>query len=134
MIIMKYTDSLSTLLRPFSGWFDNSYSSVMKTDVKANDKEYTLSVDLPGVSKNDIEISLQDGYLTIEANRHAEETDKEANYVFREKTYGRMSRSFYVGDGISEDSIKAKYENGILTVVVPKYREEDKALKRISIE
>ena len=136
MIIMKYTDSLSTLLRPFSGWFDNSYSSVMKTDVKANDKEYTLSVDLPGVNKSDIEISLQDGYLTIEATRHSEETDKEekANYVFREKTYGRMSRSFYVGDGISEDSIKAKYENGILTVVVPKYREEDKALKRISIE
>ena len=54
--------------------------------------------------------------------------------MFREKMYGRMSRSFYVGDGISEDSIKAKYENGILTVVVPKYREEDKALKRISIE
>ena len=60
---MKYTDSLSTLLRPFSGWFDNSYSSVMKTDVKANDREYTLSVDLPGVSKNDIEISLQDGSI-----------------------------------------------------------------------
>ena len=132
---MKYTDSLSTLLRPFSGWFDNSYSSVMKTDVKANDKEYTLSVDLPGVSKNDIEISLQDGYLTIEANRRAEETDKEANYVFREKTYGRMSRSFYVGDGISEDSIKAKYENGILMLDFPK--EEKKAVESkryISIE
>ena len=113
---MKYTDSLSTLLRPFSGWFDNSYSSVMKTDVKANDKEYTLSDDLPGVNKSDIEISMQDGYLTIEANRHAEETDKEANYVFREKTYGRMSRSFYVGDGISEDSIKAKYELSLIHI------------------
>lgn len=133
---MKYlgSDSLSTLLRPFGGWFDNSYSSVMKTDVKSNDKEYTLSVDLPGVDKNDIEISLQDGYLTIEATRHSEEKEKESNYVFREKTYGRMSRSFYVGEGIGEDSIKAKYENGILTVVVPKYKEEEKALKRISIE
>ena len=136
---MKYLGSdLNALLRPFSGWFDNNYtSSIMRTDVKSNDKEYTLSVDLPGVDKNNIEISLQDGYLTIEATRHSEETDKEekANYVFREKTYGRMSRSFYVGDGITEDSIKAKYENGILTLDVPKEQKKAVPEKRyIAIE
>ena len=108
----------------------------MRTDVKSNDKEYTLSVDLPGIDKNNIDISLQDGYLTIEAVRNNEETEKDenSNYVFRERTYGRMSRTFYVGEGIREENIKAKYENGILTVVVPKYKEEEKALKKIAIE
>ena len=134
---MKYltADSLNSLLKPFSGFFDNNYS-VMRTDVKSNDKEYTLSVDLPGIDKNNIDISLQDGYLTIEAVRNNEETEKDenSNYVFRERTYGRMSRTFYVGEGIREENIKAKYENGILTVVVPKYKEEEKALKKIAIE
>ncbi len=136
---MKYltSDSLNSLLKPFSGWFDTGYTSnVMKTDVKANDDEYTLSIDLPGIDKKDINISLQDGYLTVEAVRNNEQTEKDekSNYVFREKVYGRMSRTFYVGEGISEDNVKAKYDNGILTVVVPKYKEEEKALKKISIE
>ena len=137
MFIMKYltSDSLNSLLKPFSGFFDNNYS-VMRTDVKSNDKEYTLSVDLPGIDKNNIDISLQDGYLTIEAVRNNEETEKDenSNYVFRERTYGRMSRTFYVGEGIREENIKAKYENGIWTVVVPKYKEEEKALKKTAIE
>ena len=136
---MKYltSDSLNSLFKPFSGWFDNNYSaSVMRTDVKSNDKEYTLSIDLPGVDKNNIEISLQDGYLTVQAIRHSEESEKDekSNYVFRERTYGRMSRSFYVGEGVKEESVKAKYDNGILTVIVPKYNEEEKALKKIAIE
>ena len=104
---MKYltSDSLNSLLKPFSGWFDAG-SSIMN------------------------------GYLTVEAVRNHEETEKDekSNYVFRERTYGRMSRTFYVGDGIREENIKAKYDNGILTVVVPKYREEEKPLKRIAVE
>lgn len=106
-------------------------------NVKANDKEYILSVDLPGVDKNNIELGLEDGYLTIEATRSAhKETEGEGkyDYVIREKTYGRMSRSFYVGEGIKEENVKAKYENGILTVTVPKYKEEEKVLKKISID
>lgn len=133
---MKYlaSDSLNSFLKPFSGWFDNANCSVMRTDVKSNDKEYTLSIDLPGVDKNDIDISLQDGYLTVEAVRNHEETEKEDNYVIREKIYGRMSRSFYVGEGIKEDTIRAKHENGILTVIVPKYKEEEKTFKKIAVE
>lgn len=135
---MKYlsNDSLNSLLKPF-GWFDSA-NSVMRTDVKSNDKEYMLSVDLPGVDKKNIDVSLQDGYLTIEALRVNEESDNDKNekynYVFRERTFGRMSRTFYVGDGVSEENIKAKYENGILTVVVPKYDEQEKAMKKIAIE
>jgi len=136
---MKYStsDSLNSFLKPFSGWFENTASSVMRTDVKSNDKEYVLSIDLPGVDKENIDISLQDGYLTIEAvrNNHTEgEQEERYNYVIREKTYGRMTRTFYVGDGIREENIKAKHENGILTVVVPKYKEEEKTFKKIAIE
>ena len=137
MFIMKYltSDSLNSLLKPFSGWFDAG-SSIMKTDVKSDDKEYTLSIELPGIDKQNINIALEDGYLTVEAVRNHEETEKDekSNYVFRERTYGRMSRTFYVGDGIREENIKAKYDNGILTVVVPKYREEEQPLKRIAVE
>ena len=129
------SDSLNSLLKPFGGWFDTNYN-IMKTDVKSNDKEYTLSVDLPGVDKKDIDISLKDGYLTIEAVRRSEESEggEKSEYVFRERSFGRMTRSFYVGDGISDENVKAKYENGILTVTVPKYTEEEKALKKIAIE
>ena len=116
MFIMKYltSDSLNSLLKPFSGWFDAG-SSIMKTDVKSDDKEYTLSIELPGIDKQNINIALEDGYLTVEAVRNHEETEKDekSNYVFRERTYGRMSRTFYVGDGI---------------------REEEKPLKRIAVE
>ena len=137
MFIMKYltSDSLNSLLKPFSGWFDAG-SSIMKTDVRSDDKEYTLSIELPGIDKQNINIALEDGYLTVEAVRNHEDTEKDekSNYVFRERTYGRMSRTFYVGDGIREENIKAKYDNGILTVVVPKYREEEKPLKRIAVE
>lgn len=132
---MRYltSDSLNSLLKPFGGWFDSNHS-VMQTDVVSNDKEYVLSVDLPGVDKKDISVGLQDGYLTIEAVRNNTATDEGSEYVFRERSFGRMSRSFYIGEGIAEESIKAKYENGILTVAVPKYKEEAKLPKRISVE
>lgn len=133
---MKYltSDSLNSLLKPFSGWFDAGYN-FMKTDVKSNDKEYILSIDIPGVDKDNITIGIQDGYLTVEAVRAGETSENEkAEYVFRERTYGRTTRTFYIGDGISEENIKAKYENGVLTVVVPKYKEEEKTLKKIAIE
>lgn len=135
---MKYltNDSFNSLFKPFGGWFDGATPSVMRTDVKASDKEYILSVDLPGVDKKNIELGLQDGYLTIEATRSPEPAEENGNfdYVVREKTYGKMTRSFYVGDGIKEENVKAKYENGILTVIVPKYREEEKTLRKISVD
>ena len=85
---MKYltSDSLNSLLKPFSGWFDAG-SSIMKTDVRSDDKEYTLSIELPGIDKQNINIALEDGYLTVEAVRNHEETEKDekSNYVFRER-------------------------------------------------
>ena len=130
---MKYltSDSLNSLLRPFGSWFDAG-SGVMKTDVQSTENEYVLNIDVPGVTKENVNISLSDGYLTIEAVRNSSTENKD--YVVRERTFGRMSRTFYVGDDIREENVKAKYDNGVLTVIVPKYKEEEKPLRRITIE
>ena len=111
--------------------------NVMKTDVRELDNGYEIIVDLPGFKKDEIEVQLEDGYLTIAAAKglDKDETDKKGNYIRQERYTGSMSRSFYVGDGISEDDIHGKFENGILQLDVPK--KEAKAVetkKRISIE
>ena len=111
--------------------------NVMKTDVRELDNGYEIIVDLPGFKKDEIEVQLKDGYLTISAAKglDKDETDKKGNYIRKERYSGSMSRSFYVGDGISEDDIHGKFENGILQLDVPK--KEVKAVetkKRISIE
>ena len=111
--------------------------NVMKTDVRELDDGYEIIIDLPGFKKDEIEVQLEDGYLTISAAKglDKDETDKKGNYIRKERYSGSMSRSFYVGDGISEDDIHGKFENGILQLDVPK--KEVKAVetkKRISIE
>ena len=111
--------------------------NIMKTDVRETDKGYELDVDLPGFKKDEVQVQLKDGYLTISAAKglDKDEQDKKGNYIRKERYSGSMSRSFYVGDGISEDDIHGKFENGILQLDVPK--KEVKAVetkKRISIE
>ncbi len=101
----------------------------MRTDVKNTENGYELSVDLPGYDKNDINISLDNGYVTISAKREdKEENDK---YVRRERSFS-CSRSFYVGEDLREEDIKAKYNNGTLIVDIPKV--EKKALPKGHIE
>ena len=112
-------------------------NNVMKTDVKETDTGYEVDIDLPGFKKDEITAELKDGYLTISAAKglDKDEKDKEGKYIRRERYAGNMSRSFYVGDGITEDDIKAKYENGILKLSIPK--KEAKAVeqkKHIAIE
>ena len=92
----------------------------MKCDVAKKDGNFIMDIDLPGVDKKDITISLENGYVTVEAKREeCTEENSNGNYIHRERFYGSTSRSFYVGDGISEDDIKASYKEGILTVIVP---------------
>jgi HSP20 family molecular chaperone IbpA len=94
----------------------------MKTDIKENENAFEVSIALPGVKKDDIEIELKDEYLTITAtsNMKKDEDDKKSNYIRRERYYGSCSRSFYVGDAVTENDIKASYEDGILTLDIPK--------------
>ena len=96
--------------------------NVMKTDVKETETCYEVDIDLPGFKKDEINAKLDNGYLTISAAKglDKDEQDKNGKYIRRERYAGSMSRSFYVGEGVTEDDIKAKYEDGILRLVVPK--------------
>ena len=105
---------------------DRMNFNLMKTDIREDDKSYLLEVDLPGYSKDDIKIDITDGYLTINAKVEKEDNDENKNYVRRERFTGEVSRSFYVGDDIKEEEVKASFKNGILTLEVPKLSLEDK--------
>ena len=95
---------------------------IMKTDVKEKDNAYEVTIDLPGFKKDEIQIQLENGYVTVSAAKglDKDEKDKEDNYIRRERYAGTLSRSFYVGDAVSEEDIHAKYEDGILKLSVPK--------------
>ena len=111
--------------------------NMMKTDIRETDGSYELDVDLPGFKKDEIQIELKDGYLTVSAEkgRDKDEEDKKGKYIRKERYAGALSRTFYLGEEIREEEIKAKFENGILSVSIPK--EEEKKVegpKHISIE
>ena len=109
----------------------------MKTDVRETDSGYEVDIDLPGFNKDEIDVQLDNGYLSISAAKglDKEEKDKEGKYIRKERYAGSMSRSFYVGDAITEDDIKAKYESGILRLSIPKKEAKQvETTKRIAIE
>ena len=111
--------------------------NLMKTDVRETDSSYELAIDLPGFKKEDIQAQLKNGYLTISASKglDKDETDKEGRYIRQERYTGQCWRTFYVGDGISQEEIHAKFEDGILKLSVPK--KQPKAIESsqyISIE
>ena len=97
-------------------------SHEMKTDVKETDSGYEVDIDLPGFKKDEINVQLDNGYLSISAAKglDKEEKNKEGKYIRKERYAGAMSRSFYVGDAVSEEDIHAKYEDGILKLSLPK--------------
>ena len=112
-------------------------SHEMKTDVRETDSGYEVDIDLPGFKKDEINIQLDNGYLSISAAKglDQDEQDKEGKYIRKDRYAGSMSRSFYVGNAITQDDIKAKYESGILRLSVPKKAaEEIESAKRIAIE
>ena len=94
----------------------------MKTDIKETDNGYEVTMNLPGVKKEDVKAELKDGYLTIQAssNTSKDEKDNDGRYIRRERYAGTCSRSFYVGDAVTQEDIKAKFENGTLTLDIPK--------------
>ena len=106
----------------------------MKTDITEKDGYYTLDMELPGCKKEDIHLELKDGYLNVSAARNAkkEEKDAKGSLVRQERYSGTFSRSFYVGDKLSEEDIKAGYENGELKITFPKEVREDCRKRRPS--
>ena len=100
---------------PFGG-YDYSESGLMTTDVKDTDKGYEVTMNMPGVKKEDVKAELKDGYLTVsaETNTKKDEKAEDGKYIRRERYSGSCSRSFYVGDGVNQEDIKAKFEDGTL--------------------
>lgn len=101
--------------------------NVMSTDIKENDNGYEMEIDLPGFSKDEVTVELNEGYLTISAAKGLDEkeaeSEKEAkkqNYIRRERYSGSCQRSFYVGDNLTQEDIKASFKHGILTLSIPK--------------
>ena len=103
--------------------------NMMKTDVRETDDAYEVDIDLPGFKKDEVTAELNDGYITISAAKGLDKDEKDkktGKYIRKERYAGSMSRSFYIGEGITQDEISAKYENGILQLKIPK--KTDKAV------
>ena len=115
----------------------NTNINVMRTDIKETDAGFELDIDLPGYKKEDVQAELKDGYLTISAKTSTtrEEKDENGKYIRKERYSGSCSRSFYVGEDLEQQDIKAKFEDGILKVTIPKIEHQAvEAKKYIAIE
>ena len=107
------------------------YNEVMKTDIIDHEDSYEMKIDLPEIKKEDIKMSLDEGYLTIEA-KIEKNTDENNKYIRKERYYGEYKRSYYIGDNINEEDIDAKLNDGVLTLNIKK--KEVKAPEKKYIE
>ena len=103
----------------------NGIGGLMRTDVQEDTEGYEVLIDLPGFKKEDVQITLKDGYMTVSANR-VSEVEEGKKFLRRERYIGNVSRSFYVGEVLTEEDIKAKFENGVLKITLPKKEEVPK--------
>ena len=96
--------------------------NLMKTDVRETESAYEMDVDLPGFKKEEVQVQLENGYLTISASKglDRENEEKKGRYIRQERYMGQCSRSFYVGDSVRPEDVSAKFEDGILRVTLPK--------------
>jgi HSP20 family molecular chaperone IbpA len=136
--LIKRNNDLSIFDDFFDGFFSKPMISgttpLMRTDIKELDNGYELELDVPGFGKEDIKISLEKGYLTVEAKKEENKENKQVRYLRQERVYSSCARSFYVGEQIAEQDIKAGYDRGILTLFVPKQGTNIKEKKYIAIE
>ena len=126
-----FDDVFDSFFKPVA--YDRFVATGMKTDIKDLDDRYELAIDVPGYEKEDLKLDLENGYLTVKAEKSAsDEKDKkeEGRYLRRERSYS-CSRTYYVGD-VDKESVKAKYENGVLSVTVPK--EKQKVIESTKID
>ena len=116
-------------------FFTKKERNLMKTDIKEKKDKYIIEMDLPGYDKDNINLELNNGYLEISAKVEKEDnSDDEEKFVRRERFFGECSRSFYVGEDITNEDISAEFKNGILKIEVPKKEEEEKEPETKKIE
>ncbi len=140
MLPRLFDDRVFDLFDPFADLdrtqtrvFGKHASHLMKTDIRETDDAYKFSIDLPGFKKEDVTAELKDGYLTVTANKSHddEEKNKEGKLIRQERYSGSCSRTFYVGEDVDEKDCKAGFENGILTIEVPKHAVRQEPEKRM---
>ena len=105
--------------------------NLMKTDVRETENSFEVDMDLPGFKKDEVNLELKDGYLTVSADKalDKDEKDNEGRYIRQERWSGSCSRSFYVGEAVTQEDIHAKYEHGVLKLSIPKKEEQKKVEK-----
>ena len=94
--------------------------NLMKTDVKESDSGYELEMDLPGFQKEDVKVSLENGYLTVSAVKESGDETESGKYIRRERYSGACQRSFYIGEDVEQEDIKGEFKHGILKLSIPK--------------
>ena len=129
-MLVPYNRKNHSVYNPFQdfddlerAFFSDRSLGELKTDIKDTGDSYTLEADLPGFKKDEIKVSLEDGYLTIEAAKGLDEDEQEkktGKYIRKERYAGACQRSFYVGDNLTQEDIKGEFKHGILTLNVPK--------------
>ena len=122
-------DAFDDFFRPV--FFDEQHD--LKTNIKETDSAYELDIEMPGYSKDQIKVALKNGYLTVSASKESKEEDNKKHYV-RKEISESCSRSYYVGDDVTQADIKAKYENGMLAISVPKSQPKQIQSSYIDIE
>lgn len=132
-----FDDAVEDWMPTRSNMFGKHEKNWMKTDIKDVGDAYELDMDLPGFKKEDVQIELENGYLSISASKNHEVSneDEKSSYIRKERYYGSCSRSFYVGEEVSHEDIKARFEDGILRLNIPKMEQKQVENKKfISIE
>ena len=138
----KHNDLTNVGFDDFSNMLEDFFTSsrptrslagdTFKLDIQENEKEYKIEAEVPGVKKEDIEITFNDGILSVLVKKEESEESKNKNYIHRERRFAQMSRSIKLVDA-NDDEIKAKLDEGVLTIIIPK-KEEIDTTKRIMIE
>ena len=112
----------------------NKYRSFTPlVNVNESENEYSISIDLPGVEKKDVEVNVSDGELTVIAERKNSHNSKDNGYIWQESVNGTFQRSFDLSNVVKENNIKARFKNGVLNLIIPKLKETKPSVKKIAV-
>lgn len=125
-----FDETFDNFFRPT---FFNVDGGAMKTDIREDKNGYTLEIEMPGYTKDEISISLEDGYVTVSAKKQENNSEKDERVYLRRERSVACSRSYYVGD-VEETDVKAKFDGGVLTLLLPKEKEKIVSPHRINID
>ena len=135
--MLNFFDDVDRMIsQAFSHPLDREYESRYFSpymNVSESDLEYTVSMDLPGVDKKDVEVNISEGMLTVIGERKNSQQGKDNSYILQETSYGTFRRSFELSNAVKEDKIKACFKNGVLNLTIPKAEEVKPAVKKIAV-